>query len=80
MTPSSTARPFIELGRDQVREHAPHQFVACASDLGWPPGMWPASVGTDIGNGHPFVLHSTQESHATYVQNFGCVTLDVLND
>ena len=69
-----------------VFERQPHQFVVCASDLGWRHGdFWPDRVETDLGNGRPFVFQSADvvdgELQATrYQQELGCITLTVLND
>jgi hypothetical protein len=51
-----------------------------------PPGSWPASIPTRIGNGYPLLRQSMEVNpdgdllYITYAQQFGCVTLRVFND
>jgi hypothetical protein len=64
----------------QVHEDQLHQFTAEASELGWPPGSWPRTVDTEIGNGLSLVLVDLTDAGATYRQSLGCITLTVWND
>ena len=57
-----------------------HSFVAEASSLGWPPGKWPRTVETTLGNGLPFLLWSINDGEAIYRQSNGIIVLRVLND
>jgi hypothetical protein len=66
--------------RDMVSASDVHTFYADASDLGWPPGHWPNSVPTDMGNGQPFLLWSRIADYALYRQGNGVLVLRVWND
>lgn len=66
-------------------EAGPHHYVADASELGFPPGQWPAQLDTDLGNGRPFVRSEVEHyrgsvARVVYLQANGCVTLTVFND
>lgn len=64
-----------------VMEKDPHQFYAEASDLRLPPGKWPQSIPTTLGNGLPFVFRSLESGIAHYVQgNNAGTTLSIFND
>jgi hypothetical protein len=61
-------------------------FATDVSELNLRPGLWPLSIPTNIGNGLPFIRKSKKVDPegdlvwVTYVQEFGCITLRVLND
>lgn len=56
-------------------------FSAEASDLGWPPGMWPNQFKVNgLGNGQFFVKMMQRESVIVYMQELGCVQIEVWND
>ena len=63
-----------------------HEFVAEASELGLPPGCWPLTLHTTLGNGLKFIsvgpsFNSEGEAVAiTYKQANGCISLVVFND
>jgi hypothetical protein len=69
-----------------VTESEVHTFTAEASSLGLPPGEWPVSLETEIGNRQPFIRTSRKidadgdTMWVTYRQALGCVTLRVFND
>lgn len=69
-----------------VSETQPHEFHAEASSLGLPPGMWPPSLATRMGNSLPFVrshLEADLDGELLWVeyrQAAGCITLRVFND
>lgn len=67
--------------RNQVTEHEHHKFCVDASELRLPPGQYPRSIATDLGNGQPFnfVMFGSQGT-AIYRQGNGCIELHVLND
>jgi hypothetical protein len=57
------------------------RFTAEASELGLPPGQWPKTLETSLGNGQPFVLFSVHDGGTRhYEQDKGCITLLVYND
>lgn len=64
-------------------EHCMHKFCAFASDLGLKPGQWPQNITLigDFGNGRPYILtrRKPDGSHE-YTQEFGIITLTLLND
>jgi hypothetical protein len=61
--------------------HCSFRYLTEASDLCIPPGRWPETIDTTLGNGLPFVAHSRDDHGAVlYKQQFGCVELLVLND
>lgn len=65
---------------DNAHEFEVHQFITEASQLGLVPGEWPTFLSTDLGNGRPFVKqYWTGEGTVLYRQEFGCITLKVLN-
>lgn len=57
-----------------------HHWSADASDLGLPVGEFPQQIGTDLGNGQPFICTSVNVERATYWQTHGCLELTVFND
>jgi hypothetical protein len=57
-----------------------HKWGADASDLRWPPGHFPQTLETDLGNGLELFLVELDEDRAVYHQRFGCITLTVWND
>lgn len=71
-------RAMIDSG--VVVERAVHQFYADASDLGVPPGPYPQSLSTNLGNGQPFVLQRYVPGAGLYKQSMGCITLHMFND
>lgn len=68
--------------RTQVSEYEPQRFAVEASELGWPPGHWPESVQTDLGNGQDLIRVASiaQGGGYVYQQSMGCIKLRVLND
>ena len=69
-----------------VREYDPHHFITEASTLELPPGWFPISLETKIGNGQNFQFVSTTRTpdeaivHVDYRQEFGCAHLRIIND
>lgn len=63
-----------------VIEHEPHRFTAEASTLNLPPGNWPRTIKTDLGNGRPFLIEGVLQTGAIYKQELGCIRLTVWND
>ena len=63
-------------------ETAPHRFVTEASEIGLRPGEWPMRLTTDLGNGGDLLRKPFLRSDGTavYLQEFGCVSVHVLND
>jgi hypothetical protein len=57
-----------------------HEWSADASELGLPPGQWPRSLRTQLGNGLSFTLVRLADDRATYRQTAGCLVLTVWND
>lgn len=71
--------PFVR--SIDVAEFEHHKFVQEASTLGLPPGRWPLSIATSMGNGQPFVAARVGEGGVRiYRQALGCIELHVLND
>jgi hypothetical protein len=74
----------------QVTEHAPHEFVAEASDLYEAMPVfrqgWPGELPTNLGNRQPFIrerIAYDREGDVTFVlykQLYGCCSLKVFND
>ena len=62
-----------------AHEYECHHFIAGASMLELPPGNWPRTIETTLGNGQPFVRYSLDEAGAKYTQLLGCIHLSVLN-
>ncbi len=72
-------RDQIDNGTVTETEH--FKFVTDASDLGWRPGQSiPLELSTELGNGQPLILMSSNGCRADYHQQFGCVSLVVFND
>lgn len=66
---------------EHVTEIAGGSLVTEASTLGLPPGQWPHSLKTNLGNGRPFLkVGWDANDSALYDQEFGCTRLVVLND
>lgn len=65
---------------DLVTEVSVHHFVADASELGWPPGFWPKTVPTSLGNSMPLMLERITPFSMTYFQAAGCIQVEVFND
>lgn len=63
-----------------VVEDAVGEFTADASELGLPPGQWPRTLPTNMGNGLPFVIRKFAPGGTVYEQSLGCLTLRVFND
>ena len=60
-----------------------HEFCVDASEIGLPPGTWPETLETDLGNKLNFMRTSGRRlpcGGARYMQVCGCITLDVFND
>jgi len=73
-----TEMVFITLA--DVTEFAPNEFWADASDLGLPPGTWPETLETDLGNKLKLRRIALDEGRGLYRQDFGCVELSIMND
>ena len=76
--------PTVTYAQCTETEH--HGFTTEASDLGLPPGRWPKSMLTDMGNTQPLYLTGFGRDdegeivYANYRQEFGIITLRVYND
>ena len=58
-----------------------NKFGQEASTLRLPPGSWPKSFTTNMGNKQPFVWRLfDRDGSAHYNQQFGCIQLVVWND
>ncbi len=79
MTTATAFKPAA-IGYADVTETELHILVAEASDLGWPVGVWPATVETTIGNGQRLQLWSASREYRTYRQALGVIVLRVFND
>lgn len=57
-------------------------YSAFASDLGFPPGKWPAMIRVPgLGNGRPFVVdRMRRDGSVEYYQEFGTTHLVIYND
>ena len=65
----------------QAHAYDAHRFIVDASDLGLPPGFFPRTIDTDMGNGQRFVLVGADRAGGRlYEQQWGCITLTVAND
>ena len=68
-----------------VGENATHRFTVFASDLALKPGVWPAMIETDLGNGMPFLkvnpVHDDFSRFVAYryLQSNGCISLEIIN-
>ena len=71
---------MLTITAQNAQEVECHRFLAEASELGLPPGEFPRTIGTTLGNQQPFVLLRRNEEVAKYRQELGCLTLDILND
>ena len=71
---------FVRVTDKNAREIEVHKFHADASDLGLPPGSFPEFLDTNLGNGNCFIRSNLFETHTTYRQELGCITLTVWND
>lgn len=70
------------LKKRTLTESTVAHFIAKASDLKLPVGMFPGEVKIDefTGNGYPLSLHHFDENgSAIYIQKFGSITLTILN-
>ncbi len=74
----------MELFIDEKTDLTPtgvHSFCTEASSLRIPPGSWPVSIKTSLGNKQPFILkEKPNEAGAAYFQWNGCLSLSILND
>lgn len=84
---NTITRNDVTEGGDTVRGlKSGHEFIAEASELGWPPGKWPESAATNLGNTMPFRLTRLEKTpdgevmYAKYFQTLGCIRLTVFND
>lgn len=67
--------------KHNASETSLHTFVTEASTLGLPPGKFPRTIETDLGNGQPFHYQFTNGDGAlVYFQALGIITLHLLND
>lgn len=65
---------------NQVTEFEFGKYCIEASELGLPPGQYPQSLSTNMGNGLPFTYEKTQGDTVIYRQIAGSIFLHVLND
>lgn len=76
----------VTITADNTFEHELYRFSAEASELRLPPGEWPVTLPTTLGNGQPFIrkrkrLTPTGDLGAViYDQSAGCITLTIWND
>jgi hypothetical protein len=62
------------------------EFTAEASTMGLPPGQWPTTIVTYLGNKQPFVFESAKHDgegdlmFCLYTQAGGSATLTIFND
>lgn len=73
-------------------EHDVHRWTAEASEIGLTAERmsvegWPASIQTDLGNGLPFVVEGEPDitpsgdlAGVRYRQQYGCISLLLIND
>ena len=70
-----TVRPEQALAIGSAR------WLVEASDLGLPPGVWPNTIETTLGNGNPCELIGTQpDGTHVYHQRFGVTRIAIFND
>lgn len=77
--------PTIRITNKNAQETRVHHFVTDASSLGLPPGVFPALIESDLGNGLDFERIRPQRVGEQllavhYRQIFGALTLCVFND
>ena len=65
----------------------PHKFATFASDLGLPPGEWPRTIKTDMGNKMPFLRGAAQRDESGGIALIiyrqchpGLIDLTIFND
>jgi hypothetical protein len=71
---------MVDITRDNTTEFKVHEFMVDASDLGLPPGTWPKTLTTDLGNKQPFIRVHVDAVRGRYRQEFGCIELMIWND
>lgn len=72
---------MITVTRELALDAGSARFIAEASELGLPPGVWPCEVATDLGNGRPCKLIGVQpDGTHVYRQEFGVTRIAILND
>lgn len=80
-TPCAPLANDITYQLNQFRAAGNSVFTAEASDLGWPPGMWPRRFKVNgLGNGQYFVKMTERDGVKIYCQEFGCTFIKVWND
>lgn len=78
------ATRFANVDYNQVLEHAPHQFSAEASELGFE--RLPVVIHTKMGNGNDFIAMGEETNddgdllYVLYQQEYGAIQLKVFND
>jgi hypothetical protein len=81
----------LKVTRHNAHEHEVHRWTAEASDIGLTMEVmardgWPASLQTDLGNGMPFtavgrdLTPGGDLAGVRYRQQFGCISLLLIND
>ena len=71
----------MQIERKLLTETAQFHFAVEASDLGLPPGRFPNTVTTAIGNRQPFLdVGTTEDGGRRYRQVMGCCEITILND
>lgn len=77
---SGTTAMYVTLQQVTVMNIREGSFVVEASCLGLPPGRFPKSFDTDMGNKQPLRLIRITTHAAVYKQDNGPTFLHVLND
>lgn len=72
--------PIITEDNVFVSNDYPNDCIADASELGLPPGWFPGSFETTLGNKQPFFRVSVDPECVVYSQSAGCLKLIVVND
>lgn len=71
---------MMKVTNQDVTEFEPGRFVTEASSLGIGPGSWREFIPTNLGNGLDFRLVFRNPEKCVYTQEFGSLSLVVLND
>lgn len=72
--------PVFKLEQAHVTETTVGCFSAEASELHWPPGVFPLNLATSLGNGMPLFRADLTPELARYLQVGGCIEVCVYND
>ncbi len=71
---------LITVSNDVAHEYESGKFVTEASALGLGPGVFPATLQTNLGNGLNFVAYKKSPEKVVYRQELGSLLLTVFND